>query len=85
MLWLLGFILFVLAKKQGLHDPRAQELLATVSNFQGDNKEDVKSFLVVRGLLPDPLKNNVSFISNIQSAYADFFNTFKSTAFEIDA
>ena len=64
-------------KKQQLHDPRAEELLTAVSQFQGNNNEDIKGFLAISGLLPDLLKNNASFITNIQIAYADVVRTFK--------
>lgn len=79
------FVHLSYVKKQALHDPRAKDLFAAVSCFQGDNNEDVKRFLGVSDLLPDPLKDNPLFLSHIQSAYADFFSIFKSTAFEIEA
>lgn len=66
--------------KQTLNDPRSKELLAAVGQFSGDSHADVKHFLALNGLLPDPLKSNTNFISNIQSAYADMTSTFKIDA-----
>jgi len=79
------FIRLSYVKKQALHDPRSKELLSAVSRFQGDNNEDVKGFLGISGLLPEPLKTNANFITSIQSAYAEILSTFKLSAFEVDA
>lgn len=67
-------------QKQTLNDPRATELLDAVSQFQANSTEDVRGFLGLRGLLPEPLKNNVSFMTHIQEAYADLASTFKESA-----
>jgi fructuronate reductase len=71
------FIRVSYEKKQALHDPRATELLTAVCKFQGNNNEDVRGFLDIKGLLPEPLKNNVSFINHIQDAYVDITGVFK--------
>ncbi|WP_339723095.1 mannitol dehydrogenase family protein [uncultured Paraglaciecola sp.] len=75
------FIRVSYVKKQAVHDPRATELLTAVSQFQGNSNEDVSNFLEIDGLLPDSLKNNVSFITPIQKAYAEIASTFKESPF----
>jgi fructuronate reductase len=74
------FIRVSYEQKQALNDPRATELLTAVSKFQGNNSEDVRGFLDIKGLLPDPLKNNVSFMTHIQDAYVDITGIFKIDA-----
>lgn len=75
------FIRFSYVKKQELNDPRATELLTAVSKFQGNNQLDVRGFLEMSGLLPDPLKNNVTFMTHIQDAYGDMAGTFKESSY----
>lgn len=70
------FIVRSAVNKQDLHDPKAEELLTVVSQFKGDSNEDVKSFLAINGLLPDMLKNNINFISSIESAYVELSQDF---------
>tara|TARA_R110002153_G_scaffold32008_5_gene97062 strand:+ start:6113 stop:7597 length:1485 start_codon:yes stop_codon:yes gene_type:complete len=77
------FIGFSFVNKHALHDPKAKELFATMSEFQ--ENENIKVFLEASGLLPDTLKNNDNFITNIQDAYADIANVIKSGVFKIDA
>ncbi len=51
-----------------------------MSTFKGNSEADVKLFLSNVGVLPDSLKDNQDFITNIQRAYIDIHNVFNIDA-----
>ena len=74
------FIRHSFVNKQALQDPRATELFTIVSAFKENSEADVKHFLSTVGVLPDSIKDNQDFITNIQHAYIDIHNVFNLDA-----
>ncbi|MGJ8682641.1 mannitol dehydrogenase family protein [Paraglaciecola sp.] len=54
-----------------LNDPRAQDLISAVAQFKDNDEQDVASFLSLKGLLPESLENNESFLLSVQRAYKE--------------